>query len=67
MKQNNLIYIDITANSFLYHMVRNIVGSLVDIGLRKFNPSELKIIIDKRNRIYCSKMAPAHPLFLFKH
>ncbi len=64
-KNKNLITFSITANAFLYHMVRNIVGSLVDIGLRKFNPRELKMIIDRRNRIYCSKMAPAHPLFLW--
>lgn len=29
------IIIDITANSFLYHMVRNIVGSLIEIGYLK--------------------------------
>ncbi|VAX76431.1 tRNA pseudouridine(38-40) synthase TruA [Buchnera aphidicola] len=32
---NNFIIIDITANSFLYHMVRNIVGYLITIGLSK--------------------------------
>jgi tRNA pseudouridine38-40 synthase len=32
-RQQDLIKIDITANAFLYHMVRNIVGSLVAVGL----------------------------------
>ncbi len=31
-RQDDLVYIDITANAFLYHMVRNIVGSLMSVG-----------------------------------
>jgi len=31
-RQKDLVIIDITANAFLYHMVRNIVGSLVTVG-----------------------------------
>ncbi|CUR53119.1 tRNA pseudouridine(38-40) synthase TruA [Buchnera aphidicola] len=34
-KINNFIIIDIIANSFLYHMVRNIVGALLLVGLSK--------------------------------
>jgi len=32
-RQGNIVNIDITANAFLYHMVRNIVGSLVPVGI----------------------------------
>jgi tRNA pseudouridine38-40 synthase len=32
-RQEDLVTIDITANAFLYHMVRNIVGSLVPVGI----------------------------------
>ena len=46
-------------------MVRNIVGTLVDIGIKKIKPHDLKIIIENKNRKYCSKMAPAHALFLW--
>jgi len=31
-RQKNMVTIDITANAFLYHMVRNIVGSLIAVG-----------------------------------
>jgi tRNA pseudouridine38-40 synthase len=31
-RQDDIVKIDITANAFLYHMVRNIVGSLIDVG-----------------------------------
>ena len=31
-RQEDIVNIDITANAFLYHMVRNIVGSLIPVG-----------------------------------
>ncbi len=31
-RQKDIVKIDITANAFLYHMVRNIVGSLIPVG-----------------------------------
>ena len=34
-RQEDVVKIDITANAFLYHMVRNIVGSLIDVGQGK--------------------------------
>tara|TARA_B100000035_G_C20966038_1_gene538797 strand:+ start:135 stop:917 length:783 start_codon:yes stop_codon:yes gene_type:complete len=64
-KNNNIIVFSITANAFLYHMVRNIVGTIVDIGIKKIKPKDLKVIMNKKNRNYCSKMAPAHALFLW--
>lgn len=65
VKEKDIIIFSITANAFLYHMVRNIVGTIVDIGLKKIPPSELKVIINKKNRKYCSKMAPSNGLFLW--
>ena len=47
-------------------MVRNIAGTLVDIGLKKIRPRDLHIIISKKNRKYCSKMAPPNALFLWR-
>jgi len=64
-REKYIIIFSITANAFLYHMVRNIVGTLVDIGLRNINPSYLKTIILNKDRKYCSKMAPAKGLFLW--
>ena len=63
-KQNNLIYIDITANSFLYHMVRNIVGALLDVGVEKKSSDSIKKIIDSSDRKLCGKMVPASGLYL---
>jgi tRNA pseudouridine38-40 synthase len=65
-KNKNIIIFSITANAFLYHMVRNIIGTIVDVGTNKITPSDLRNIINKKDRKYCSKMAPANGLFLWK-
>jgi tRNA pseudouridine38-40 synthase len=31
-REHDLVYLDIMANAFLYHMVRNIAGSLIEVG-----------------------------------
>ena len=64
-RNKNIITFTITANAFLYHMVRNITGTLIDIGTGKILPSQLKSILNQRDRKYCSKMAPANGLFLW--
>ncbi|VFP84898.1 tRNA pseudouridine synthase A [Buchnera aphidicola (Cinara splendens)] len=46
---HDFVIIDITANSFLYHMVRNIVGSLIEVGLSKRNIHWIKRILTNKN------------------
>ena len=40
------VYIDIEANRFLYNMVRNIVGTLVEIGRGRWKPEKMKEILE---------------------
>lgn len=47
-------------------MVRSLIGTILDIGLLKISNDDLKIIIDKSNRIYAGPSVPAHGLFLTK-
>jgi tRNA pseudouridine38-40 synthase len=61
-----LIKISITANAFLRHMVRNIVGTLVEIGRGKIPPEQMKTILEARDRRIAGKTAPACGLFLEK-
>ncbi|HJK87732.1 MAG TPA: tRNA pseudouridine synthase A [Candidatus Megaira endosymbiont of Hartmannula sinica] len=64
--QNNKIrYIDIriSATSFLYHMVRNIVGTMVDVGRGIIEVEDIKIILNKKHRKYAGHMAPACGLY----
>ena len=63
-KHKNFIYIEITANSFLYHMVRNIVGTLIDIGISKYDPNDIVKLINSRDRKKCGKMVLPNGLYL---
>ena len=65
-KNNNFIIIEITADSFLYHMVRNIIGILLDIGISKYEPEYMKVLINSLDRKKCGKMVSASGLYLQK-
>jgi tRNA pseudouridine38-40 synthase len=54
----------IEADGFLRFMVRNIVGTLVNVGLGKFEPEDLPAIIDSGERQRAGATAPPHGLFL---
>ncbi len=60
------IYIELTGNGFLYNMVRIIAGTLVDVGLEKIEPEEIKNIIKKQKRELAGKTMPPYGLYLVK-
>ena len=65
-KKGDIITIDIEANGFLYKMVRNIVGTLLDVGTGRLPTGSIKKILTKKNRKVASPPAPAHGLCLLK-
>lgn len=56
----------IEADGFLRFMVRNIVGTLVDVGLGKTLPTEFRQILESRDRTKAGATAPARGLCLMK-
>ena len=56
----------ITADRFLRNMVRAIVGTLLEIGKGKMEPSEIQNIIETKNRSAAGFSVPAEGLFLEK-
>lgn len=64
--RNQLIFIDIKANAFLHHMVRNIVGSLVEIGKGKQPVHWLKQVLAAKDRAQAGETAPPEGLYLAK-
>ncbi|QCI20933.1 tRNA pseudouridine(38-40) synthase TruA [Buchnera aphidicola (Hyperomyzus lactucae)] len=58
------VIIDIVANSFLHHMVRNIVGSLIEIGVSKKKEFWIQELLQKKDRNYAGATAPAKGLYL---
>ena len=54
----------VEARSFLHHQVRNMVGTLVDVGTGKIAPQQMKIILEAKNRTKGGMTAPASGLSL---
>lgn len=63
-KKGHLICIDISANAFLHHMVRNIVGSLLIIGRGQQKVSWLKNVLQAGDRRHAGPTALPHGLYL---
>ena len=61
---NERIYIELTGNGFLYNMVRIISGTLVEVGLGKIEPNEIKTIIESKKRENAGKTLPPQGLYL---
>ncbi len=49
-REGDLITFDLTANAFLHHMVRNIVGCLVYVGKEKHPPHWIREVLQGRDR-----------------
>lgn len=54
----------VEGTAFLKHMVRNIVGSLIEVGKGKRPPSWIKEVLDGRDRTKAGVTAPPHGLAL---
>jgi len=57
------INIYVEADAFLYHMVRNLVGNLVDVGAGKQTLDGLRLLLAGRDRSKGAATAPAHGLY----
>lgn len=66
MRNSNKIYIDISAPSFLYHQVRNIVGSLYNVGVGKWDKNDFSELIAAKDRSLAGVTAPACGLYFKK-
>lgn len=65
-KSGALLTFVIEADGFLYKMCRAIVGTLVQVGLGKFPPTEIETMLQRRDRRVAGMTAPAHGLVLWK-
>jgi tRNA pseudouridine38-40 synthase len=62
----SLVLIDVEADGFLRHMVRTIVGTLVDVGRGRREPDDVARILASRDRGEAGDTAPALGLFLVR-
>jgi tRNA pseudouridine38-40 synthase len=63
-RQDDLIFVDVEANAFLHHMVRNIVGVLLAIGRGERSPQWAAQVLAARDRTQGGVTAPAAGLYL---
>ena len=62
--EGDWLYIDVEGDGFLYNMVRNIVGTLVEVGRGKINPEKIPEILDAKDRTAAGPIARAFGLCL---
>ena len=63
-RDQNWITLDISADAFLQHMVRNVTGSLVAVGMGEQEPDWIQRVLESRDRKQGGIAAPAHGLTL---
>jgi tRNA pseudouridine38-40 synthase len=62
--RRNLIEYNVCANGFLHHMVRNIVGTLLEVGKGSLSVASVETILRSKKRSNAGPTAPAKGLFL---
>ncbi|WP_192485275.1 MULTISPECIES: tRNA pseudouridine(38-40) synthase TruA [Cysteiniphilum] len=66
IKHGQFIIFDIQGNAFLHHMVRNIVGSMLEVGLGKKSPDWINALIGVKDRTQAGVTAPPQGLYLIE-
>lgn len=65
-RDGDVVSLEFEADGFLRHMVRNIVGTLVDVGRHRFSTEEFSGILAARDRTRAGIAAPPHGLYLVR-
>jgi len=66
VSQRTRLAVLLSADSFLHHMVRNIVGSLVEVGRGAREPAWMSALLEGRDRRLAGPTAPPQGLFLLR-
>ena len=62
-REGDRIHIDLCANAFVHHMVRNIAGALIDVGSGKRKPEWIKEVLEAKSRASGGVTAPPDGLY----
>ncbi len=62
--EDKWIYVNVEGDGFLYNMVRNIVGTLVEVGVGRWKPEKMNEILEAKDRTAAGRLAPPAGLCL---
>lgn len=66
VEQKGGVRLEFEGDGFLYKMVRNITGTLLDIAAGRFEPEEVAVMLASKDRRKAGAAAPSHGLFLME-
>ncbi|MHB8174737.1 MAG: tRNA pseudouridine(38-40) synthase TruA [Nitrospirota bacterium] len=66
LPDGNRIFFSLEADGFLRHMVRTVVGTLVEVGKGRFAPDDVKDMLEARARTKAGPTAPGQGLYLVR-
>jgi tRNA pseudouridine38-40 synthase len=66
IQEAELLLYRVHGNGFLHHMVRNLVGTFLEVGRGNIQETEIATILESRARARAGPTAPARGLFLVK-
>jgi len=65
-REGNYLYFYITADAFLQHMARSIIGTLLQVGKRKISSEGFREVLESKDRSKAGPTAPPHGLCLME-
>lgn len=65
-RHGNMVFIDVRANAFLYHMVRNIAGSLLKVGTGECDADWFQAVFESQDRKQAAMTAAASGLYFLR-
>ncbi|WP_409303797.1 tRNA pseudouridine(38-40) synthase TruA [Peribacillus sp. SCS-155] len=65
-EENGMLVFRFVGSGFLYNMVRILTGTLLEVATGKKTASDIKQILEKKDRSYAGKTAPGHGLYLWE-
>src|SRR5208283_1159283 len=65
-KTGDFIEISVEADAFLQYMMRNIAGTLVEVGIGRFSPGDVRQMLNSCDRTTAGRTAPPQGLYLVK-
>jgi len=60
-EENDLVYVEVEGDGFLYNMVRNIVGTLVEVGVGRWRPEKISEILEAKDRTAANRSRTTRP------